>query len=275
MIFAALGLPMIDLGWGTQQDRVVIIITSALLFILILSRVFMLMQALQKNQDRLRHDAEHDALTGLGQPGPLLRTHRDGAARAHDGRGRGASSSTSTTSRPSTTRSVTSPATSCWRTSPSGSSTASDPATPWLASAATSSHCCCDRSSTAKTPYRWRDGSSRALAEPIDLPARTVRASASLGIAMAFDDHADVETLMRNADVAMYLSKARGKGRFEFFETEDARRGDGTPRPQGRPAAGARRAGVRPALPADLRSRDAARSCCARPSSAGSIPTAA
>ena len=45
-------------------------------------------------------------------------------------------------------------------------------------------------------------------------------ASASIGIA-TYDDHTkDVESLLRNADVAMYLSKTRGKGRFEFFETE-------------------------------------------------------
>ena len=59
-----------------------------------------------------------------------------------------------------------------------------------------------------------------AMNDPIDLGPRVVRAAASIGIAMQNEDIGDVETLMRNADVAMYLAKARGKRRFEFFETE-------------------------------------------------------
>ena len=61
---------------------------------------------------------------------------------------------------------------------------------------------------------------STCWASPIDLGVRSVRAQASIGIAIDLRRHADVDSLMRNADVAMYLSKSRGKGRFEFFETE-------------------------------------------------------
>ncbi|HEX4981329.1 MAG TPA: EAL domain-containing protein [Ilumatobacteraceae bacterium] len=49
----------------------------------------------------------------------------------------------------------------------------------------------------------------------VDLP---VFLSASVGIAFA-DLAADVGMVMRDADVAMYLAKHRGKGRYEVFET--------------------------------------------------------
>ncbi len=90
MFFATLGVPLIDLLWGNQADRVVTIITSALLFILILTRVFALMQALEKGQDRLRHDAEHDALTGLANRVLFAERTKAALARRSQASGRGA-----------------------------------------------------------------------------------------------------------------------------------------------------------------------------------------
>ncbi len=58
-----------------------------------------------------------------------------------------------------------------------------------------------------------------ALARPFSIGRREVFVGASLGIATARDgDGAD--GLLRNADMAMYLAKTRGKGRYERFAPE-------------------------------------------------------
>jgi diguanylate cyclase (GGDEF)-like protein/PAS domain S-box-containing protein len=62
------------------------------------------------------------------------------------------------------------------------------------------------------------------LEEPFALDGKEVFVHASVGIAVA-DGAGDVdedaaETLMRNADVAMYMAKERGKGRYQVFEPE-------------------------------------------------------
>jgi diguanylate cyclase (GGDEF)-like protein len=58
-----------------------------------------------------------------------------------------------------------------------------------------------------------------ALGRPFRLGGREVFVGASLGIALAQDgDGAD--NLLRNADVAMYMAKTRGKGRYERFAPE-------------------------------------------------------
>jgi len=58
-----------------------------------------------------------------------------------------------------------------------------------------------------------------ALGRPFGIGGREVFVGASLGIAAARDgDGAD--SLLRNADMAMYLAKTRGKGRYERFAPE-------------------------------------------------------
>ena len=58
-----------------------------------------------------------------------------------------------------------------------------------------------------------------ALAAPFQLQQKLMSVSASMGIARAAEgDGAD--ELLRNADVAMYAAKARGKGRYTLFAPE-------------------------------------------------------
>ena len=56
-----------------------------------------------------------------------------------------------------------------------------------------------------------------ALSEPRMLAGRDVRVTASLGIAVYPADGRDAESLLRNADTAMYRAKERGKDTFEMY----------------------------------------------------------
>jgi EAL domain-containing protein (putative c-di-GMP-specific phosphodiesterase class I) len=56
-----------------------------------------------------------------------------------------------------------------------------------------------------------------AVSEPIQLSGHECNTTASIGIAMFPDDGADVHTLTKNADMAMYLAKEDGKNDFRFF----------------------------------------------------------
>ncbi|NNL67476.1 MAG: EAL domain-containing protein, partial [Myxococcales bacterium] len=59
-----------------------------------------------------------------------------------------------------------------------------------------------------------------ALAEPVVVDGHEIFAGASIGIAMFPDDGNDPESLLRNADAAMYLAKSRGRGQFQFYADE-------------------------------------------------------
>jgi diguanylate cyclase (GGDEF)-like protein/PAS domain S-box-containing protein len=57
------------------------------------------------------------------------------------------------------------------------------------------------------------------MEEPFTLEGKEVFVRASVGIAIADGERdGDVEELLRNADVAMYMAKDRGKGRYQVFE---------------------------------------------------------
>jgi diguanylate cyclase (GGDEF)-like protein len=58
------------------------------------------------------------------------------------------------------------------------------------------------------------------VAEPQDLNGRKVVAHCSIGIALYPDNGEDVETLVANADNAMYQAKARQRGAITFFTDE-------------------------------------------------------
>jgi diguanylate cyclase (GGDEF)-like protein len=55
------------------------------------------------------------------------------------------------------------------------------------------------------------------LAQPFTVEEHQLHLSGSIGISMYPEDGADVETLMRTADTAMYHAKEMGRGNFQFF----------------------------------------------------------
>lgn len=57
------------------------------------------------------------------------------------------------------------------------------------------------------------------LIRPFKLPGQEVFTSCSIGIALS-DSSGDPETLLRNADLAMYQAKANGKARHEIFDRD-------------------------------------------------------
>jgi diguanylate cyclase (GGDEF)-like protein len=57
-----------------------------------------------------------------------------------------------------------------------------------------------------------------ALNAPYVVGVRTVHVGASIGISLYPRDGEDSETLIKNADMAMYHAKERGRGNFQFFE---------------------------------------------------------
>jgi diguanylate cyclase (GGDEF)-like protein/PAS domain S-box-containing protein len=100
-----------------------------------------------------------------------------------------------------------------------------------------------------------------SLEGPFHLEGKEVFARASIGIATADAQTGGpegAEELLRNADVAMYMAKEAGKGRYQVFEPAMHDTGAATPGAEGRPAARGRQRRVRPALPTGDRARDRA-----------------
>jgi len=62
------------------------------------------------------------------------------------------------------------------------------------------------------------------LRQPYDVAGHRVVIGATVGIALGHAEAHDVDTLLRNADLALYRAKQEGRGIFRFFEQEmDAR----------------------------------------------------
>ena len=59
-----------------------------------------------------------------------------------------------------------------------------------------------------------------ALREPYDIDGHRIMAGASIGISIAPRDGDCSETLLKNADVALYLAKTNGRGTFRFFKPD-------------------------------------------------------
>ncbi|HJV74194.1 MAG TPA: EAL domain-containing protein [Noviherbaspirillum sp.] len=59
-----------------------------------------------------------------------------------------------------------------------------------------------------------------SMAEPFLIESHEMFVTASIGIACYPADGADAATLLRNADIAMYRAKQRGKNTFQFFTSD-------------------------------------------------------
>jgi diguanylate cyclase (GGDEF)-like protein/PAS domain S-box-containing protein len=57
-----------------------------------------------------------------------------------------------------------------------------------------------------------------ALAAPFSVRGKEITVRASIGVAVSAQGREETHELLRNADVAMYVAKGRGKGRHEVFE---------------------------------------------------------
>ena len=57
----------------------------------------------------------------------------------------------------------------------------------------------------------------KAISEPFTIEGNEIRTGASIGIAAFGVDSSDAETLLSNADVALYRAKSEGRGAYRFF----------------------------------------------------------
>ena len=55
------------------------------------------------------------------------------------------------------------------------------------------------------------------IAEPVHLDGHTLRMTCSFGVANYPDDGHDIDTLLTNADAAMYCAKGIGRDNFQFY----------------------------------------------------------
>jgi diguanylate cyclase (GGDEF)-like protein len=60
----------------------------------------------------------------------------------------------------------------------------------------------------------------RAVAEPHSIDHHDLHITTSIGVSIYPDDGLDAETLIKNADTAMYQAKENGRQSFQFFEPE-------------------------------------------------------
>jgi diguanylate cyclase (GGDEF)-like protein/PAS domain S-box-containing protein len=63
-----------------------------------------------------------------------------------------------------------------------------------------------------------------ALAEPFDIEGHRIHVTASIGISIYPDDGDSSETLLKNADTAMYRAKEHGRDAYQFYTQEMSQR---------------------------------------------------
>ncbi len=86
------------------------------------------------------------------------------------------------------------------------------------ASAATSSSCSRPSARTATRSIELAREILEAIGPAVVIDGNELAPSTSIGIAIAPQDGGDGETLLRNADLALYRAKEAGRGTYAFFE---------------------------------------------------------
>ncbi|RYX86714.1 EAL domain-containing protein [bacterium] len=59
-----------------------------------------------------------------------------------------------------------------------------------------------------------------SITAPINFEGREMEVTASIGMAISYSKHDRASDLLRNADIAMYRAKNKGKARYEVFDTQ-------------------------------------------------------
>ena len=211
-------VPVINLAWGKPIDKVMLNIASTVMFLLVIARMTGLMEVVQGNERRARHDARHDSLTGLAnrvlfaeRVEQLVQKPRAGVVAVlfvdlddfklvNDSLGHQVGDELLIA--------VSERLRLCVRDVDVVARLSGDEFAILLESAV-------DRQDAIGVAERVQT----LVGEPIEVGGREVMVTASVGICVerrSEVEHADV--LLRAADVAMYRAKRKGKGRFEFFE---------------------------------------------------------
>ena len=93
------------------------------------------------------------------------------------------------------------------------------------------------------------------VVKPLTIHGQECRVTASIGISLFPSDAQDEETLVKNADAAMYAAKQEGRNDFRFHSRGDQDSVDRAADARNQPAAGARAQRAVALLPAQARSR--------------------
>ena len=218
LFLVVLAVPVIDLMWGEPFDKILTTVAAMLMFSLVLLRLMGLMSVVQSKEQQARHDARHDALTGLAnrvlfgeRVENFVNQRKEGVVSVlfvdlddfkfiNDSLGHQVGDDLLVA--------VAARLSDCVRTNDLVARLSGDEFAVLLESAV-------DRQDAVAVAQRVQD----SLEAPVVIDDREIMCSASVGIAVERRSNIErAETILRAADVAMYRAKSKGKGRFEFFE---------------------------------------------------------